>query len=120
MFLGGGCRSLAFSATSSFKAYAAIAEAEGPRFDTAQAAIAESYARNVSDEFVVPSIIGGYRGMTDGDGVLCFNFRADRVREILPALLDPDFSAFPLRRAIDIAAAAIGPMLGKQQTKGTT
>src|ERR1019366_2957812 len=40
------------------------------------------------------------------DGVLCFNFRADRVREILTALLDPDFSAFPRRRAIDIAAAA--------------
>ena len=31
--------------------------------------------------------------MKDGDGVLCFNFRADRVREILTALLDPDFSA---------------------------
>lgn len=88
------------------KAYAAIAEAEGPRFDTAQAAIAESYARNVSDEFVEPSVIGGYRGMKDGDGVLCFNFRADRVREILTALLDPDFSAFPRRRAIDMAAAA--------------
>jgi 2,3-bisphosphoglycerate-independent phosphoglycerate mutase len=34
------------------RAYVAIAEAEGPRFDTAQAVIAESYARNVSDEFV--------------------------------------------------------------------
>ncbi len=88
------------------EAYAAIAEAEGPCFDTAQAAIAESYTRNVSDEFVEPSIIDGYRGMRDGDGVLCFNFRADRVREILTALLDPDFSAFPRRRAIDIAAAA--------------
>ena len=96
------------------KAYAAIAEAEGPRFDTAQAAIAASYARNVSDEFVAPSIIGGYRGMKDGDGVLCFNFRADRVREILTALLDPDFSAFPRRRAIDIAAAAGMTEYGQQ------
>jgi 2,3-bisphosphoglycerate-independent phosphoglycerate mutase len=62
-----------------------------------------SYARNV---FVEPSIIGGYRGMKDGDGVLCFNFRADRVREILSALLDSDIFAFRRRRAIDIAAAA--------------
>ena len=79
------------------RAYDAIAEARGPRFQTADAVIADSYARNLSDEFVVPAIIGGYGGMKDGDGVLCFNFRPDRVREILTALLDPDFSAFPRR-----------------------
>ena len=44
---------------------------------------------------MLPAIIGDYRGMRDGDGVLCFNFRADRVREILAALLDPAFSGFP-------------------------
>jgi 2,3-bisphosphoglycerate-independent phosphoglycerate mutase len=87
------------------KAYHAIAEAEGPQFETAQAAIADSYAHNISDEFVVPAIIGGYHGMKDGDGVLCFNFRADRMREILTALLDPDFSAFPRRRSIRIVTA---------------
>src|SRR6516162_10204486 len=47
-----------------------------------------------------------YGGMRDGDGLLCFNFRADRVREILAALLDPGFSDFPRRRTIRIAAAA--------------
>ena len=41
--------------------------------------------------------IGDYRGMRDGDGVLCFNFRADRVREILGAMLDPEFAGFPRR-----------------------
>ena len=50
------------------------------------------------DEFIVPAVIGDYRGITDGDGVLCFNFRADRVREILGAMLDPDFSGFPRKR----------------------
>lgn len=87
------------------KAYAAIAEAEGPPFDTARAAIADSYAHNVSDEFLRPAVIGGYNGMKSGDGILCFNFRPDRVRELLTALLDPDFSDFPRRRAIRIAAA---------------
>lgn len=86
------------------KAYNAIAEAQGPRFPTADAVIADSYARNVSDEFVVPAVVGAYGGMTDGDGVLCFNFRPDRVREILTALLDQNFSAFPRRRALRFAA----------------
>ena len=44
-------------------------------------------------------MIGDYEGMQDGDGLLCFNFRADRVREILGALLDPGFDGFPRKRA---------------------
>jgi 2,3-bisphosphoglycerate-independent phosphoglycerate mutase len=44
--------------------------------------------------------------MQDGDGILCFNFRADRVREILAALLEPGFSGFPRNRVIRLAAAA--------------
>jgi 2,3-bisphosphoglycerate-independent phosphoglycerate mutase len=87
------------------KAYHAIVDAEGPRFADAQSAIADAYARNVTDEFVVPAIVGSYRGARDGDGLLCFNFRADRVREILAALLDPAFSGFPRPRAAHFAAA---------------
>ena len=53
-----------------------------------------------TDEFVLPTVIGGYRGMKDGDGVLMANFRADRVREILAALLDPDFDGFARPRIV--------------------
>ena len=70
------------------KAYEAIVEAQGSRFPDAQAAISDAYAHNLTDEFIVPSVIGNYAGVKNGDGVLCFNFRADRVREILGALLD--------------------------------
>ena len=44
--------------------------------------------------------------MQDGDGILCFNFRADRVRELLGALTDPDFDGFARPRLIRFAAAA--------------
>jgi 2,3-bisphosphoglycerate-independent phosphoglycerate mutase len=44
--------------------------------------------------------------MKDGDAILCFNFRADRVREILAALLDPAFDGFPRQRTLKFAAAA--------------
>jgi 2,3-bisphosphoglycerate-independent phosphoglycerate mutase len=88
------------------KAYGAIAQAEGPHFPDAGAVIADAYAHDVSDEFVVPAVVGDYRGMRDGDGLLCFNFRADRVREILAALLDPTFAGFARGRSIRFAAAA--------------
>lgn len=88
------------------RAFDAIVDAAGARFPDAEAAIAAAYGGDVTDEFVLPAVIGGYAGMRDGDGVMCFNFRADRVREILAALLDPQFSGFPRRRTVRFAAAA--------------
>ncbi len=87
------------------KAYNAMVEADGPRFPDAPAVIADAYAHKKFDEFIVPAVVGDYRGMQDGDGVLCFNFRADRVREILGAILDPDFSGFARKRTVRLAAA---------------
>ncbi len=87
------------------RAYNAIVNADGAHFPDAPAAIANAYAHDITDEFVLPAIIDGYAGMRDGDGVLCFNFRADRVREIFGALLDPQFSAFPRRHTVHFASA---------------
>ncbi len=88
------------------KAYAALCEAKGEQAPDAKAAIDQSYAKDKTDEFVLPTVIGDYRGMKDGDGVLSANFRADRVREILMALLDPGFKGFPRGHVVRFAAAA--------------
>jgi 2,3-bisphosphoglycerate-independent phosphoglycerate mutase len=88
------------------KAFNAIMDAQGPSFPNAQAAIADAYSQRLFDEFVVPAVIGSYRGIRNGDGVLCFNFRSDRVREILGVILDPpEGSGFARRSNIEIAAA---------------
>jgi len=87
------------------KAYKAMVDADAPRFGDAAAVIADAYAGKKFDEFIVPAVVGDYRGMTDNDGVLCFNFRADRVREILSAILDANFSAFSRKHVIRFAAA---------------
>ena len=87
------------------KAYATLAEADAPRFDDPVAAVQAGYDAGKFDEFIPPAVIGDYRGMREGDGILCFNFRADRVREILAALLDPGFDGFPRKRTIRFAAA---------------
>jgi 2,3-bisphosphoglycerate-independent phosphoglycerate mutase len=50
-------------------------------------------------------VIDGYAGMRDGDGLIMANFRADRVRQILTALLDRDFDAFPRGRVVAFAGA---------------
>ncbi len=88
------------------KAYNAIVAADAPHFPDAPAVVADAYANKKFDEFIIPAVVGDYRGMKDGDGVLCFNFRADRVREILSAMLDPDFSGFKRKRTVRFAAAA--------------
>ncbi|HEY1298912.1 MAG TPA: 2,3-bisphosphoglycerate-independent phosphoglycerate mutase [Stellaceae bacterium] len=85
------------------KAYRVMTAGEGEQVADAAAAVAAAYARGESDEFVLPTAVGGYRGMRDGDGLFLVNFRADRVREIAAALLDPDFSSFPRKRRITFA-----------------
>jgi 2,3-bisphosphoglycerate-independent phosphoglycerate mutase len=87
------------------KAYDAIVDAEGSHFADVQSAIAGAYANKVFDEFIIPAVIGDYSGAKDGDGVLCFNFRADRVREILGAMLDSSFAGFERNRIVRFAAA---------------
>jgi 2,3-bisphosphoglycerate-independent phosphoglycerate mutase len=102
------------------QAYAAIAEAEGAHLPTPEAAIKAAYDAGKFDEFIPASVIGDYAGMKDGDAILCFNFRADRVREILAAMLDPAFDGFPRKRVRKFAAAvgmtrysdALAPFLG--------
>jgi len=88
------------------KSYAAMVQASGEKAATADQAVAQSYAKKITDEFVLPTAIGAYAGMKDGDGLLMGNFRADRAREILTALLDPKFDGFPRARVVRFAAAA--------------
>lgn len=76
----------------------AILEADAPHAADAQSAIAASYAAGKTDEFVLPVVIGDYTGVKDNDGLVMANFRADRAREILTSLADPDFTGFPRKR----------------------
>ncbi len=76
------------------KAYAAMTHGEGERAADPIQAIEQSYATGKHDEFILPTIIGDYSGMKDGDAILMANFRADRAREILSAYVEPGFDGF--------------------------
>ncbi len=76
------------------RAFKAIVKAEGKTATDARGAIENGYASGTSDEFIAPTVLDGYDGMKDGDGLLFLNFRADRAREILSAIADPEFDGF--------------------------
>lgn len=88
-------------------AYDAIAQGEGNRAATAAAAVATSYDAGVTDEFILPTVIGGYAGLAPADGFFCLNFRADRAREILTTLSDPGFTGWA-RGPAPVLAARLG------------
>ena len=83
------------------KAYNNIVLADGEHFATTEDAITSSYNNGVTDEFVIPAVIGDYKGAKDGDAVLMINYRADRAREILYALGDKEFNGFERSKTIN-------------------
>ncbi|CAM9959757.1 unnamed protein product, partial [Chrysoparadoxa australica] len=76
------------------KAYRAMVEGDAPSQPDVLTGIKASYADDKADEFILPFIVDGYTGIAEGDGVFFLNFRADRAREILSAIGDPEFDGF--------------------------
>lgn len=85
--------------------YETLLHGEGERAPSAPAAIQRSYENEITDEFVLPAVItqNGEPTATvqDGDVMIAFNFRADRMRQIIKALVLPDFEDFARRRVVN-------------------
>ncbi len=88
------------------KAWRAMVLADAPHACSAAAVIAAAHAAGVTDEFILPAVIDDYAGMSDGDALLCFDFRADRVREVMSAIVDPHFEGFARPRVPRLSRAA--------------
>jgi 2,3-bisphosphoglycerate-independent phosphoglycerate mutase len=76
------------------RAYDAIVHGVGLPAETAQDAVRLGYGRDETDEFIQPTVIGEPVAVRDGDSVLTFNFRPDRMRQIVAALGEADFEEF--------------------------
>lgn len=83
-------------------AYDLLTQGKGSAFQSAKEAIEASYANEVTDEFILPAVIhenGAAVGtISEGDVVICFNFRTDRCREITMALTQSDFPAHEMKK----------------------
>lgn len=75
-----------------------------PCVDEVLSYLDQNYQKEITDEFIPPVAFNTYKGMNDGDGLLMANFRSDRARQILTALLDPAFQSFERSRQIHFAA----------------
>ena len=80
------------------KAYAAMVYGEGEQADCPLCAMQNSYDKEVTDEFVVPTVVKGAEPISEGDSVIFYNFRPDRAREITRTLVDPDFTGFERKK----------------------
>lgn len=82
------------------KAYAALVYGEGVKTTDAAAAVRTSYTqidedgKNITDEFVLPTVVEGAERIKTNDSVIFFNFRPDRAREITRTFVDDDFDGF--------------------------
>jgi len=78
------------------KAYNAMVCRQGESAPSATVAIEQSYALGKTDEFIAPTVIGGCGdcGIKANDGVIFFNFRPDRAREITQVFVDQNFAGF--------------------------
>lgn len=80
------------------KAYRCVFEGQGPKYSSALEMIAAEHPNVQTDEKLLPCIIGDYDGVHDGDSFIFYNFRADRARQMSYVLVDPDFSAFEVKK----------------------
>jgi 2,3-bisphosphoglycerate-independent phosphoglycerate mutase len=83
-------------------AYDALVKGTGEKATNALSAVSEAYSRNITDEFILPTVITNAAGLPlatihNGDVVLCFNFRTDRCREITHVLTQEDMPEFGMK-----------------------
>ena len=79
------------------KAYAAMVYGEGEQALSAGEALVQAYQRKETDEFVLPTVLRQDAMIQNGDGVIFYNFRPDRARQITRSLVDHDFDVFVRR-----------------------
>ncbi|MEM9343345.1 MAG: 2,3-bisphosphoglycerate-independent phosphoglycerate mutase [Pseudomonadota bacterium] len=85
-------------------AYRAIVDGEGEGGDSPVDVVEMNHEDDITDEFIPATVLGIYEGMQDDDGVFFINFRADRARQILQSIGDPEFDAFNISDRPELAA----------------
>ena len=92
-------------------AYDAIVNGVGSRYDSIKDFINDSYKNNITDEFLIPSIFSDKGYIEDNDGFICFNFRKDRIREMLTSLTNKQFNDMEVKRFNNLKVLSMMPVV---------
>ncbi len=93
------------------KGYDVIVNGIGPKSDSIKKFMEESYQNEVTDEFLVPTIFDESGNIEENDGVIVFNYRKDRLREILTALTNPSFKEMEVQRFQNLKVVTMLPVV---------
>ena len=93
------------------KAYDAMVNGVGNKKNSVKEFIDESYRNNITDEFFIPTIFDENGMISENDGLITFNFRKDRLREILTALTNPDFNDMKVRKIQNLKVVTMLPVV---------
>lgn len=87
-------------------AYDAIVNGTGHIYSSSKEMVEKNYANGITDEFFKPGLLS-YEPISSGDGIITFNFRQDRLRELFTALTNPDNSPLKTKDLTDLAIATM-------------
>ena len=92
------------------KAYDVITGKSDSKYLSVKEAIKSSYENNITDEFILPGLIDEDGIVDDNDGVIFFNFRPDRLRELGSALSNKEFKGFKRKKEVNIKLLTMMPV----------
>lgn len=92
------------------QAYQAMVEGIGEVYGTAKEAVEANYQKEIYDEFIVPAIINKEGMIKENDGLIVFNYRPDRLRELFSAFTNPNFKGFDRPMIPNLKLATMMPV----------
>ena len=92
------------------KAYDVITGVSDSKYASVKEAIKSNYENNITDEFILPGLIDEDGIVNDKDGIIFFNFRPDRLRELGSALSNKDFKGFKRKKQVNIKLLTMMPV----------
>ncbi len=93
------------------KGYDAIVSGVGEKHTSIKDYIEESYKKDITDEFFLPAVFDEDGMLEENDGIIVFNYRKDRLREILTAITNPSFNDMAVTRFNNLPVVTMMPVV---------
>ena len=93
------------------RAYDAMVYGVGPKYSSVQEFLHANYEQGITDEFLIPAVFDEAGMLEENDGIIVFNFRKDRLRELFTAITNPEFDDMPVVRFQNVSVVTMMPVV---------